>query len=111
MIIQRRLCLCWKRSIADYDFKGNITFEAKAAKTLGRQGKLLKIIDPVKILNTLMALVVWCSEGVDEQARVSFIIAADEVRLQAAMQEAQEARLRDVTAVLATSTVWILHTA
>lgn len=58
-----------------------------------------------------MASIIWCSAGVDEQARVRFLIAADEVRLQAAIQEAQEAGLRDVTAVLATSIIWILQTA
>lgn len=76
-----RLSLFWKRSIIDYDFKGNIRFEEKAARTLKRQGKLLKVIHLIMILNTLLALIIWCNEGMYEQAGVRSVTAADEIRL------------------------------
>lgn len=40
------------------------------------------------ILNALLVLIIWCNAGMYEQAGVSSVRAADEMRLQAATPEA-----------------------
>ena len=45
-----------------------------------------------------------------EQAGVRPVVAADKIMLQAVTVEARAAELRGVTAITATSTLWIIHT-